>query len=76
MGLPVAMKELSGRSILTPSVGISALAELFGLEQAILFDGSYPYHGGLEPRIAGSLPLAIPLAWFVLSWVPLTLLRP
>lgn len=57
------------------SVGISTLAELASLDNGILFGGTYRYHAALEPRIAGTLPLAIPLAWFVLSCIPLTLLR-
>ncbi len=57
------------------SFGISLVAEYAGIHWGVPFGSRYIYHDDLLPRVAGDVPLFIPLAWFVLAYAPLVLLR-
>jgi len=59
----------------TLSFGISLLAEYGGVHWGAPFGSRYHYHEDLMPRLAGSVPLFIPLSWSVLAYAPLVLLR-
>ncbi len=54
---------------------ISWLAEAIGLQGNLLFGGAYIYHADVQPLLPGGVPLFIPFAWFVLSGLPVMLLR-
>ncbi len=56
--------------------GISTSLELFSMNYGGLFGERYAYTSGLTLRLFGQLPLVIPLTWFILSCIPLALLRP
>ena len=55
--------------------GISLVAECAGVHWGEPFGSRYQYHEDLLPRVAGGVPLFIPLSWFVLAYAPLVLLR-
>ncbi|MCB1487602.1 MAG: carotenoid biosynthesis protein [Bauldia sp.] len=55
-------------------VGVGLAAELSALRWGLPLFGDYSYNPALRPQLMG-LPLFIPLAWFVLAYLPLVLLR-
>ena len=63
-----------GVLFLALSFAISLSAELTGTRWAIPF-GAYRYHHDLAPKILGRVPLVIPLAWVVLAYPCVVLLR-
>jgi putative membrane protein len=55
---------------------VSSVAEILGLTTGLPFGTLYRYHPDIQTRITEELPLAIPLAWFIVCCLPLILLRP
>lgn len=62
--------------LLGVSLAVSTIAELMGLGYGLVFGEIYFYHPDLQPRIAGVLPIVIPIAWFILSCLPVMIFRP
>ncbi len=50
-------------------------AEILGAHTGFPFGARYAYQPAFRPHLPGGIPLAIPLAWYVLLRIPLTLLR-
>lgn len=50
-------------------------AEICGVRTGVPFGSRYVYHPAFGPQLAGDVPLAIPLAWYVLLRLPVVLLR-
>jgi len=55
--------------------GIPLAAEYTGIHWGIPFGVRFRYHADLQPRLLGCVPLFIPLAWLVLAYSPIVLLR-
>ena len=60
--------------LLVVAFGVSLGAEHTGVRWAIPFGYTYEYHAALGPKLLGTVPLFIPLSWFVLAYAPLVLL--
>lgn len=77
-GLCHASLTLSVRDALLLFViafAVSLGAEYAGIRWGFPFGSHYRYHDDLVPKLAGTVPLFIPLSWFVLSYAPLVVLR-
>jgi len=57
------------------TLAISWAAEAMGLQGNWLFGGAYIYHADVQLLLPGGVPVFIPFAWFVLSGLPVMLLR-
>ncbi len=57
------------------AAGIPLAAEYAGIRWGIPFGARFLYHPNLRPRLFCFVPLFIPLAWAVLAYFPVVLLR-
>lgn len=73
-----ATVEVSRRDasrLLLLAVGIGWAAEACGVQTGFPFGSRYVYHEAFRPQLPGAVPVAIPLAWYVLVRLPVVLLR-
>lgn len=70
----VSFSPASGLRFFVLAAGVGLVAELAALRWGVPLFGDYSYNPALRPQLLG-LPLFIPLAWFVLAYLPLVLLR-
>ena len=70
----VSFSPASALRFFVLAAGVGLAAELAALRWGWPLSGDYSYNPALRPQFMG-LPLFIPLAWFVLAYLPLVLLR-
>jgi len=70
----VSFSPASALRFFVLAAGVGLAAELAALRWGWPLFGDYSYNPALRPQFLG-LPLFIPLAWFVLAYLPLVLLR-
>ena len=56
------------------ALGIGWFAEWLGLQYGFPFFERYEYHPDLKPTL-GSVPIFIPISWWVLAYMPIVYLR-
>lgn len=69
----VSLRDAS--RLLLLAVGIGWAAEACGVRTGFPFGSRYVYHEAFRPQLPGEVPVAIPLAWYVLVRLPVVLLR-
>ncbi|MBN2031259.1 carotenoid biosynthesis protein [bacterium] len=54
---------------------VSLISELMSIKWGVPFLAKYTYHPALKPFLFNNVPLFIPLAWYVISFVPHVFLK-